>query len=97
MAKAVISTFSFIVQARTRDECIERMDELGLAVLEIVGGAPWVAVDDDIKKVHAAQYALSDDQGFAYQGERRYVFHGPALAGAGQALHEAFNVQYGVE
>ena len=95
--KAVVSEFTIQVQGRTRDETIQRMENVCLAFLTEVGGNPWLMVDDDIKRLHVPQYALSDDQGFAYTAIRRYSYQGPAMAGPGVRIHENFNVQNGVE
>ena len=95
--KAVLADFTLTVQGRTREEVIERLDAVSLSLLDHAGGAPWIMVDDDVKRIHAPQYALSDDQGFAYQGQRSYHYNGPALAGPGVRIHDNFNVQNGVD
>lgn len=95
--KAVVSEFHFTVQGRSHDEVHEKMNALALAILNETGGAPWIMVDDDIKRLQAQQYVIADDQGFAYQGLRSYIFQGPALAGPGVPSHDGVRTQDGVE
>lgn len=94
---AIATRISYNVAATTRDECIARMDELGLAFLDIVGGAPWVAIDDDFKKVEPQEpVTLADDQGYIYVGVRTYIFKGPNLKDLSQPTHPGFEVQKGI-
>jgi hypothetical protein len=95
---AIASRISFTVGATTRDDCIAKMDEIGLAFLDFVGGAPWVAIDDDFKKVQPSEpITLTDDQGFMYLGQRTYIFKGPNLKGLSQPTYPGFEVQKGID
>ena len=96
MGKGIVGFFSFSVLADTRDACLEKMDNTGREVLDLLGGVPWVQSDDDIKKVSATS-TIRDDQGMCYVGTATYQFRGPALADVGIATHAGFDVQKGVD
>lgn len=93
MMRAAVMSFHFDVLARTRDEAFGLMDDLALRVLNEVGGAPWVAHDDDVTKEHAPQITVADENGFVYKGKRTMVYHGPIVHHDGQPEHDGFRVQ----
>lgn len=93
---AIVGEFVFNVNAQTRDECNAKLDDVSLAFLNHVGGAPWELVDDDVKRVALPNWAMSDDQGYAYLGIRKYIFRGPAMPGPGVPMHPNCKVQDGV-
>lgn len=86
----------YTVVGRTREECIDLMDSTGLIVLDKIGGAPWVTIDDDIKRLHNPQASVADDQGFLYQGVRSMSFQGPILNTGTQTYHEGNKPQHSV-
>jgi hypothetical protein len=94
---AVVGQFTFTANAKTRDECISKMDWLSFQFLELVGGAPWVMTDDDIKRIHMPMWAMKDSDDYAYVGVRSYSFNGPVMAGPGVLTHDNFKVQHGVQ
>lgn len=96
MSNSVVPQFTFTVIAETRDECLARMDELGRQVLDILGGAPWLKVDDDVKKAQSP-YSLKDDQGYVYVGTATYQFNGPLKSEVSVPTYEGFSVQHGIE
>lgn len=91
----LVSQFQVVGIATTRDECIGVMDETQAAILDHVGGAPWMMQDDDIKRVAAAQTAppLGDPDGFCYLGVRTLVYRGPAVRQTNMVEHEGHRVQ----
>ena len=74
---AVIVEIAFAIQGRSRDDCIARADGFANSVLAAAGGEPWMMLDDDWQRIQSPQYTIADDQGFIYQGRRRYQFTGP--------------------
>jgi hypothetical protein len=91
--KAAVMNFEVNVLARTRDEAFTLMDEMALKVLSEVGGAPWVAHDDDVSREQAPQVTLADENGFLYKGKRTMVYCGPIVHHDGQPEHDGFKVQ----
>src|SRR3954447_6461483 len=91
----IVTQFQINAVGTTRDECIEALDQTMLNTQTFVGGAPWVAVDDDIKKVEAGKIAatLSDDQGFCYYGVRTMLYKGPLVRVGEMPLHPGFCLQ----
>lgn len=91
----VVSQFQIVAIGTTRDECIEAMDQAMLNLQNFVGGAPWVVVDDDVKKVEAGKIAatISDDQGFCYSGVRSVIYKGPLVKVGEMPLHPGFCLQ----
>lgn len=94
MNPVVIPEFSFMVQARTREEGVDAAERLAAAILLELGGEPWIMVDDDFKKVAPPErLTLVDEQGFMYVGLRRYVFRGPLVGQTNVASHDGFRTQ----
>ena len=98
---SVVCEFKFKVMGRTRDECIALADKFARETLDIVAGEPWLMLDDDWQRrsVQAGQppLTLADDQGFYYEGVRKYVFTGPFLPGVRYPSHEGFRPQKQIE
>lgn len=92
----IIPTITFRVNSRRRDSGIEFADNLGRNILDLIGGEPWVMLDDDWKKVHPDTHVtVADDQGFMYVGVRSYHFGGPYLGTLEVQKHEGYKPQRG--
>lgn len=90
---AVLGGFIFEALGVTREEVVQAMDDFAFTCLESVGGQPWLCVDDDTQKV-VATTAVKDEQGFCYQGRRKYVFQGPVADHLpGVIYHDGFKCQ----
>jgi len=92
----IVTDILFMVQGRTRDECLAKADEVGNRILNMLGGEPWVMLDDDWQRVPPPNMStLTDDQGFMYSGRRRYQFKGPFLSSVAFPEHHGFRTQKG--
>lgn len=95
--KAVVTEFAFKVVGRTRDECIEIADRAAHEFLSVVGGEPWIMLDDDWQRRSIGHgerpITLADDQGFYYTGVRKYMFNGPFLGAAKYPTHDGWKTQ----
>ena len=81
-----VSYFEFNVVGNTREEVVDEMDRVSLDILQILGGAPWLTIDDDTTRIPKHQNQLKDEEDFAYKGTRKVVYQGPMIVGVGQGL-----------
>ena len=81
MAKASVIKFEFEVAGKTRDDCIDTLDNITQRILTEEGGEPWVVLQDSYDKMMTDQHlALTGDpRGFFYTGKRQVVFTGPSM------------------
>lgn len=91
--KAVVLTIDFKIIGRTREETLDLMDQVKLNTLNELGGAPWVATNDDVVKEHMPQALICDGQGFIYQGHLTLQFGGPMVFSEGQPMHDGHKMQ----
>lgn len=91
----VVVEVAFVVQGRSRDDCIAKADGLSLRILAEIGGEPWQMVDDDWQRVRNPQLTISDDQGFMYHGKRSYIFAGPFVPSKTYNEHPGHRTQGG--
>lgn len=82
---AVVS-FQIECFANTREAVNEELDRLSLDILNLVGGAPWLTIDDDTTRIAKHQNALKDNDDFAYKAVRKVAYQGPMVIGEGQGL-----------
>lgn len=81
--KPVIGEIALSAQGNNRDDGLAFLDNLSLEIMDLVGGTPWVKVDDDVQRMLQAGHASVDEQGFLYVFKRRYMFQGPVREGFG--------------
>lgn len=92
----VVPEFILAFQSRYRDPGIMYADELAAEVMSLIGGEPWIMVDDDWKRLQPPErLTVTDDQGFLYQGLRRYQFAGPLIGGQSFVVGDGHRVQKG--
>lgn len=90
----IVPQITFQVHARHRDPAIEYADRLGREILSLIGGEPWVMVDDDFKRLHPMPpVTIADDQGFLYMGVRGYSFNGPFLGTLEAGQRDGYRTQ----
>lgn len=71
-----VTEISFSVISPTRDECVAEMDKLAFDVQNMIGGDPWVLVDDDIQRRCLGANPLDADS-YAYFGSKKLAYTGP--------------------
>lgn len=92
----VVVEFSMLLHGRTRDACIAKADEISRGVLDLIGGEPWLMLDDDFTRVQPPErLTIVDDQGFVYLGRRKYHFQGPLVPGQKFIEHPGHRTQGG--
>jgi len=91
--KAVVLYIDIHVVGRTREETLSLMDEVKLNTINEIGGAPWVATNDDIVKTHMPQALICDGQGFVYKGNVTLSFSGPMVFSEGSPMHDGNKLQ----
>lgn len=87
-----VTEFGFTVFAKTRNEATEEMDAITLQILQIVGGEPWVAFDDDVTRKATTPNPVSEDD-FYYVGRKRMFFKGPINIMEQLPFHDGFRPQ----
>jgi hypothetical protein len=89
-----VAEFSLEVRANSRESAIEEIDRLSNDVLALVGGTPWLAVDDDVQKVPITQEAWQiGDDGFVFVAKKRYIYKGPSKIGPETHFHDMYHPQ----
>ena len=91
--KAVVVQADFKVIGRSREEALDLMDQVKFSFLNDVGGAPWVAVNDDVQKQHMPQAMICDADGFVYQGLLTLQYGGPFVYADARPMHEGHKLQ----
>lgn len=92
----VVPEFQVAVHGRLRDKSISFADGLCNSIIDLIGGEPWVMVDDDWTRMAPKEpLTIVDDQGFMYQGRRRYIFGGPFVGGINTQMHDGYRTQHG--
>lgn len=89
-----VTEFSFTVVSGTRDECMEEMDAITLQILQVIGGEPWLAIDDDVARQPLHNGPPITDNDFAYLGKKRMVFGGPSKLKPDTPLPEGVKPQH---
>lgn len=90
--KTIIAGFYFEAMSPDKRSLEAAMDTVANATLEAIGGAPWVCVQDDVTKVRSPNI-VRDDQGFQYQGSRKYIFQGPCAESPFEHYHDGNKAQ----
>lgn len=94
----IVAEFAFAVHGATRDATIAKADDVANRILSMLGGEPWVKVDDDFRRMFPPErLTITDDQGFMYQGAVRYQFKGPLVESVEVPSHDGYRVQRAME
>jgi hypothetical protein len=93
---ATVKEFGFMVIARSLEDGSALCDRLANEFINSIGGMPWVLVADDWKRSNN-NLTISDDQGFYYEGFRKYAFMGPVMAQLNLTTHPGYDIQRSVE
>ena len=72
-----VTDFQFHVVAPNRDKCLSEMDAISLGIQQVIGGDPWMAVDDDVARRPLTNEPKNEDD-FTYHGTKRMIYMGPA-------------------
>lgn len=78
-----VTDFTINVVAQTRDKCFDEMDRISFGILQVIGGDPWLTIDDDVNRRPKVQVPREDDD-FLYHGSRRLMYQGPAVITKGE-------------
>lgn len=89
---AITQHISFGVMGTTRDEVVNKLDDLGSLFLDHIGGMPWEMPDDDTRRAKVTN-TVADDQGYAYFGVRTYSFQGPFVGDISLPTHPGAHPQ----
>lgn len=76
---ATLSRFSFSVFGVTREEVLDKLDELEREAIIREGGEPWLATTDKINRECIDHRHLLDPKSWVYVGVREVVFAGPTI------------------
>ena len=80
-----VTDFQFNVVSGTRDKCIEEMDSISLQMLQIIGGNPWITVEDEITRQPMTMPPQKEED-FVYKGTRHMLYQGPGYIRDNQPL-----------
>ncbi len=70
-----VTNFSFQVIGDTRDKCIEEMDRVALDIMQVIGGSPWLTIDDDVQR-RPMSHNPAGEEDFHYHGSKRVIYQG---------------------
>ena len=85
----------FAVVGESRDEVIEKIEELTLDFLSKAGGEPWLITSDDMNKLVTDEKAFltGNPAGAYYQGSRTLFFAGPNVVAQTPGFRDGFRPQ----
>lgn len=78
-----VTDFTINVVSQTREKCFDEMDRVSFDVMQIIGGDPWLTIDDDVNRRLKVQHPTVDED-FLYHGTRRIMYQGPAVVEKGE-------------
>lgn len=91
------SVLKLTIQAigETRDEVIEKLDEICNQTILEQGGEPWVVLADEVKKIVVDLNGLlqGNPSTSYFDGTRTLVFAGPTRIGPSLKYHDGFRPQ----